>query len=135
MEAHSTILLPGAPDNGPPTALRSVRVRIVIPVRYCGPAQGRVPIGRVIQGRHSALGLYLKLKDIATDLIPCCAKSSSRDMQIRDTSHPDALWIMGNHSPRRDTVCNELDEEPISGLLECLRSIMRTDGGCRGARS
>ena len=32
----------------------------------------------------------------------------------------------GNH---RDTVCNELNEEPTSGLLDCLRSIMRTDGG------
>ena len=32
----------------------------------------------------------------------------------------------GNH---RDTVCNELNEEPILGLLECLWSIMRTDGG------
>jgi hypothetical protein len=45
MEAHLTMLLPGTPDNGPPAALRSVRVRIVSPVRYRGPAQGRVPIG------------------------------------------------------------------------------------------
>ena len=35
----------------------------------------------------------------------------------------------GNHSSRRDTVCNELNEEPMSGLLECLRSIIRTDEG------
>lgn len=84
MEAHLTILLPGAPDNGPPTALRSVRVRILSPVRYRGPAQGRVPIGRVVQGCRSAPELYLKLKDIAT----CCAEGTSRDMRIRDTSHP-----------------------------------------------
>jgi len=35
----------------------------------------------------------------------------------------------GNHSSRRDTICNELNEEPISGLLECVRSIIRTNGG------
>jgi len=74
MEAHLTILLPGAPDSGPPTALRSVRVRIVSPVRYHGPAQGRVPIGRVVQERRNALESYPKLKDIATDRIPCCAE-------------------------------------------------------------
>ena len=45
MEAHLIMLLPGAPDNGPPTALRSVRVRIVSPVRYRGLAKDRVPIG------------------------------------------------------------------------------------------
>ena len=84
-----------APDNEPLRALRSVRVRIVSPVRHRGLAQGRVPIGRVVQGRRNVLGLYLKLKDIATDHIPCCAESSSRDMRIRDTSHPDALWMMG----------------------------------------
>lgn len=95
MEAHSTILLPGAPDNGPSTALRSAHVRIVSPVRYYGSAQRRVPIGRVVQGCRSTLELYLKLKDIATDHIPCCAEGSSRDMRIRDTSHPDALWMMG----------------------------------------
>ena len=55
MEAHSTILLPGAPDNGLPRALRSIRVRIISPVRHCGPAQGRVPVGRVVQGRTRAV--------------------------------------------------------------------------------
>ena len=116
MEAHLTILLPGAPDNGPPTALRSVRVRIVSPVRYCGPAQGRVPIGRVAQGSRSTLELYLKLKDIATDHIPCCVEGSSRGMRIRDTSHPDALWMMGTIA-LEEILCNELNEEPILGLL------------------
>ena len=35
----------------------------------------------------------------------------------------------GNHSSRGDTVYNGLNEEPISGLLECLQSMVRTDEG------
>ena len=62
-------MLPGAPDNGPPRALRSGRVRIVSLVRIV--VQRRVEfLSAVVQGRRSALVLYLKPKDIATDPAP-----------------------------------------------------------------